>query len=64
MAAKAQRYLAAGVRLVWIIWPRSQQVDLWLPGDTKPATTYTAADMLDGRDIVPGFVYPIAELFA
>ena len=29
MAAKAQRYLAGGVRLVWIIWPKSGR---WMCG--------------------------------
>ena len=33
LAAKARRYLAAGVRLVWVIWPRDRQVDVWRPGD-------------------------------
>lgn len=64
MAAKAQRYLAAGVRLVWIIWPRRQQVDVWLPGATQPSTTLGVDDMLDGLDVAPGFIYPIARLFA
>lgn len=29
MADKAQRYLAAGVRLIWMVWPKQQQVDVW-----------------------------------
>ena len=64
MAAKAQRYLNAGVRLVWIIWPRRQEIDVWLPGDTLPSATLGSADTLDGIDVVPGFTYPIAKLFA
>ncbi len=64
MAAKAQRYLAAGVRLVWVIWPRYQQVDVWLPGDSQPSATLTTADMLDGLDVVPDFLYSVADLFS
>src|SRR5579872_3930188 len=29
MAAKARLYLSAGVRLVWVIWPKQKQVDVW-----------------------------------
>jgi Uma2 family endonuclease len=64
MAAKAQRYLAAGVRLVWVIWPRYQQVDVWRPDDTEARTVLTSADTLDGLDVVPGFTFPVAELFS
>jgi len=62
--AKAQRYLAAGTRLVWIIWPQRQQVDVWHPGDAAPTATLGSDETLDGEDIVPGFTYPVARLFA
>jgi Uma2 family endonuclease len=62
MAAKAQNYLAAGTRLVWVVWPRRQQVDVWRPGAKRPSAR-GAGDMLDGEDVVPGFNYPIADLF-
>jgi Uma2 family endonuclease len=62
MAAKAAIYLAAGTRLVWIIWPRWQQVDVWRPGAATPALL-TVADLLDGEDVVPGFTYAVADLF-
>lgn len=64
MRKKAQHYLHAGTRLVWIIWPRRQQVDIWRTGDTQPSATLTSGDMLDGEDVVPGFAYPVADLFA
>jgi Uma2 family endonuclease len=60
---KARRYLQFGTRLVWVVWPRHQTVDVWHAGDTT-ATTLTAKDTLDGEDVVPGFRYPIASLFA
>ena len=62
MGAKARRYLAAGTRLVWIIYPRWQQVDLWHPGDMAP-TTLKVGDTLDGETVVPGFTFPVARLF-
>jgi Uma2 family endonuclease len=62
MATKAQRYLAAGVRLVWVVWPRWKQVDVWHPGETTPATL-SIGDILQGEDVIPGFTYPVARLF-
>jgi len=62
MAAKAQTYLAFGTRLVWVIWPRYQRVDVWRPGDDTP-TPLGVDDTLSGEDVVPGFTYPIARLF-
>ena len=64
MAAKVGRYLAAGVRLVWVVWPRWEQVDVWHPGDLAPSATLAAGDALDGEDVVPGFSYPVARLFS
>jgi Uma2 family endonuclease len=64
MGAKARRYLDAGARLVWIIWPQRHEVHVWHPGDTTPSATLTTDDTLDGEDVVPGFHYPLAGLFA
>jgi Uma2 family endonuclease len=63
MAAKARRYLRAGVRLVWVVWPKRREVDVWRPGDPQPSTTLRIADALEGLDVVPGFSYPLVELF-
>jgi Uma2 family endonuclease len=63
MAAKARFWLAAGVRLVWVVWPRARQVDVWRPGAAQPTATLGAAATLDGLDVIPGFRYPVAELF-
>ena len=60
---KARRYLQFGTRLVWAVWPRHQRVDVWHPGDTAP-TPLTIKDTLDVEDVVPGFRYPVASLFA
>jgi Uma2 family endonuclease len=64
MNTKALRYLAAGVRLVWLVWPKYQQVEVWRPGSAGPIVTLGIGDALDGLDIVPGFSYPLARLFA
>lgn len=63
MAAKARLYLKYGVRLVWVVWPGDQQVDVWLPGSDTPVRTLGEGDMLDGLDVLPGFTHPVAGLF-
>jgi len=63
MNAKAKLYIERGVRLAWIIWPASQQVDVWRPtSPTAPVTTLGIADGLDGLDVLPGFTLPIRDL--
>jgi Uma2 family endonuclease len=63
MNAKALLYLAAGVRFVWLIWPRQHQMEVWRTGSTTPVETLGLGDSLDGLDVVPGFTYPLAKLF-
>jgi len=62
MGRKAQRYLKAGTRLVWIVYPQWQTVDVWSPGKQKPMTL-GVTDALSGGEVLPGFTYPIARLF-
>jgi Uma2 family endonuclease len=63
MAAKALRYLQGGTRLVWVVWPDRQQVDVWHPGDAEPSVTLRSGDVLAGEDVVPGFSHPVADIF-
>lgn len=58
---KVAEYLAAGVRLVWVINPKTKSAHvyrsgnevLWLSGD----------DELTGADVLPGFAVKVSELF-
>jgi Uma2 family endonuclease len=65
MAAKARVYLRGGTRLVWVVWPQSAHIDVWhadmLIG---PVATLWQTERLDGEDVVPGFSYAVAALFA
>jgi Uma2 family endonuclease len=63
MGAKAWLWLQRGARLVWVVWPARQEVDLWTPGRDTPVTLRQGAS-LEGGDILAGFSYPLAELFA
>ncbi|MGI8827175.1 MAG: Uma2 family endonuclease [Chloroflexota bacterium] len=61
MASKAQRWLNGGVRLVWIVFPKTHTVEVWREGE--PARIMTIGNELSGEDVLPGFAYPIARLF-
>ena len=63
MAAKAQLFLDCGVQLVWVVWSRYRQVDIWHAGDAQPSATLGVSDSLDGEEILPGFTLPLAQLF-
>jgi len=65
LAAKARLYLSGGTRLVRVIWPSSQHIDVWHAGHmVGPVTSLNSSDTLDGEDVVPGFAYPVADVFA
>jgi Uma2 family endonuclease len=63
MAEKARRWSAAGVRLVWVIWPAASRVDVWRPGSDVPLASLGPGDSLDGHEVVPGFTMPVPRLF-
>lgn len=64
MAVKARVWLAAGVRLVWNVWPVQHQVDIWEIGSNEPIATLGLRATLDGGAVLPGFSLPVADVFA
>ncbi|HTN02551.1 MAG TPA: Uma2 family endonuclease [Planctomycetaceae bacterium] len=50
---KAERWVNADVRLVWVINPRSRTAMIYRPG--VDPVTISADDDLTGEDVVPGF---------
>jgi Uma2 family endonuclease len=48
---------------VWEFEPDTRTVDVYRAGDMPPLKL-TAADTLDGGDVLPGFSVPLGELFA
>ena len=64
--AKVAEYLRLGVRAVWVFRPLKRRVEVHTrgAGPGNPITTVLGEeDVLDGGDILPGFRYPLAELF-
>lgn len=58
---KVRDYLAAGTCLVWVMYPRTQEVIVHTPDGL--ARTYSRGDVLGEFDILPGFACAVAELF-
>ena len=59
---KVDEYLAAGVRLIWIINPESRAVRV--DGSNKPSVVLRENDSLDGGQVLPGFSVSIRDIFA
>jgi Uma2 family endonuclease len=59
--AKVVEWLAAGVRLVWVVYPDKRMVTEYR--SLTQARVLTAEDSLDGGDVVPGFTCPLGDLF-
>lgn len=59
---KVEEYLRAGVRLVWIAYPKSQVVLAFRPDGL--GQRYPTSATLTAEDMFPGFACLVAELFA
>jgi Uma2 family endonuclease len=55
-------YLKAGVRCVWIVYPRERQVVVHVP--VEAPRTYREGDVLPGEPVLPGFSVPVGSIFA
>lgn len=61
VAQKVAEYLAAGVRLVWVVDPATQMVYVHWRGGGRILTNQ---DELTGEEVLPGFVCRVSDLFA
>ena len=61
--AKARTWIDCGVRLVWVLWPDSQQIDVWEAGRQDPVKTLERDARLDGGDVLPGFSLQLSRLW-
>ncbi|MBC7809781.1 MAG: Uma2 family endonuclease [Burkholderiales bacterium] len=59
---KVARYLDDGVKLIWVVNPQTQTVNVYTLGNSQ-FTRLTAADMLDGGDVLPEFKLAIKDIF-
>jgi Uma2 family endonuclease len=61
VADKVAAYLAAGVRLVWVLDPPTQTVTAHRPG--QPPQVFAAGETLTADGVIPGFAVAVADLF-
>src|SRR3989304_1041101 len=59
---KVEEYLAGGVPLVWVVDPTNQKVTVYR--SLQDIRLLSAAQELDGGEVVPGFRVKVAEIFA
>ena len=62
MKRKREEYFRTGVRLVWIVDPKTRTVEVYAP--RRKPVVLTESDTLDGGKVLPGFTLALAELFA
>ena len=62
---KVGEYLAAGVKLIWIVSPNTRTVRIHRPAGSKlgSAGQLSEADTITGEDVLPGFECKVEELF-
>ena len=58
---KLTDYFNAGVAMVWVLFPDSGRVYVYT--SPKQVEGLERTDVLDGKDVLPGFRLPIDELF-
>lgn len=61
MRHKAERYLALGTQVVWLVFPEEQRVEVYLLDED--VQTVGVDGVLDGGDLLPGFTLPVREIF-
>ena len=57
---KVGEYLAVGVRLVWVVDPRTRRATIHR--SLSDVRTIAEDEFLDGEDVVPGFRCPLLEI--
>jgi Uma2 family endonuclease len=58
---KVRDYLDAGARLVWVLAPKAKTATVYRADGS--ARLLREADQIDGEDVLPGLVIPLAEIF-
>jgi Uma2 family endonuclease len=58
---KLEEYFAAGVRLVWVVYP--DQSKLYAYDSPTSVKILQATDDLIGDPVLPGFRFPLSKLF-
>lgn len=60
--AKVATWLSSGTKMVWVVDPKLRSIHVHCSGAS--IQTLAESDVLDGRDVIPGFRLNVAELFS
>lgn len=65
MMDKAESYLESGTRLVWVVYPVLQAVDVIHRNEDGSLNVQKVNldGTLDGEDVLPGFTLPVRDIF-
>ncbi|MBC8099767.1 MAG: Uma2 family endonuclease [Armatimonadetes bacterium] len=58
---KAERYIELGTQLVWLVFPDTQQVEVY--HDANDVLTVGIAGLLEGYAVLPGFTLAVSAIF-
>jgi Uma2 family endonuclease len=61
MARKLDEYFALGVRLVWLIDPSREMIEVYTA--RHQSWTLDTSAILEGGEVLPGFILPVRALF-
>lgn len=61
MRLKAEMYLSYGTKMVWLIFPDEQAVEVYV--QNEDVILIGIDGTLDGRDVLPGFTLAVSEIF-
>jgi Uma2 family endonuclease len=62
IAHKVRQYLAAGVKVVWVVYPRDYSIHVF--ESSGSARVLGADDLLEAPDLLPGFSVRVSQIFA
>jgi Uma2 family endonuclease len=62
---KIESYLHYGTKIVWIVHPDDEMVDVWrmMPDGSLNKRAFKKGDSLSGEDVLPNFTLPIGDIF-
>lgn len=62
---KAKRYLELGTKIVWIVYPDDESVDVctMLPDKSMKIQEFKSTDTLNGGDVLPEFTLEVSKIF-
>jgi Uma2 family endonuclease len=61
--ARVREYQQANVKLVWVIHPYSQTIDVYRLASGSRLQRYVGDDELEGEDVLPGFKLKVSDIF-